>query len=378
MTTIPPPFANPRRFFPLLWRPALVVGVLCVLYLVSIYYRYPHDDSRWFEFIRPTPAGSAGYDGQFTYCIALDPSFARPCLDVPAYRYQRILHALLARYLGLMDAIRIIQAMLAINLVMLVAGTFALEALLSAERVNRWYALTYGLFGGIFFAVRVNTTEPLAYGLVLLAILAGARNRWWLNALLLGLATFAKETALIVVGGYLLHFLLTRRWRDLWRLAAFTIGAFAIWQVVLYQWFGTFGVGSGGAMATPFEIIPFRGILRIWTEGGPMAFVQFGVLLLPFAVLPTVWGLWKGAQELRRHWRTGEEGGRLHPYVSLLFTSAAIMLAVPFSTYREPLGITRFMPGLVVALLLYAALRKQRRALLYSTMWIFWGLLLWG
>jgi hypothetical protein len=364
--------------FRLLWRPALVVGVLCVFYLVSIYYRYPHDDSRWFEFIRPTPAGSAGYDGQFTYCIALDPSFASPCLDVPAYRYQRILHAMLARYLGLMDATRIIQAMLAINIVMLVVGTWALETLLSAERVNRWYALTYGLFGGVFFAVRVNTTEPLAYGLVLIAILAGARNRWWLHALLLLLATFAKETALIVVGGYLLHFLLTRRWRDLLRLAALTVGAFAIWQVVLYQWFGAFGVGSGGAMATPFEIIPFRGILRIWTEGGALAFVQFGVLLLPFAVLPTLWALWQCAQELQRHWRRGKEGGGLHPYVWLLFTNAAIMPAVPFSTYREPLGITRFMPGLVIALLLYAGLRKERRALLYSTVWMFWGLLLMG
>ncbi|MEO0562413.1 MAG: hypothetical protein AAF125_09875, partial [Chloroflexota bacterium] len=32
-----------------------------------------------------------GYDGQFTYFIARDPAGAAPLIDVPAYRYQRIL-----------------------------------------------------------------------------------------------------------------------------------------------------------------------------------------------------------------------------------------------------------------------------------------------
>jgi hypothetical protein len=48
---------------------------------------------------------------------------------------------------------------------------------------------------------------------------------------------------------------------------------------------------------------------------------------------------------------------------------------VPFSTYVEPLGIVRFLPGLVIGVLLYAALRKRRRALVYSTIWIAFGLL---
>lgn len=353
-----------------LWRPAALVGVLCALYLGALYGRYERKDGPWFEFVRPTIAGEAGYDGQFTYCIALDPTFAAPCLDVPAYRYQRILHPILARLVGLADPIRIIQAMLLINLVMLVVGTWALESLLSAERVSRWYALSYGLFGGVFFAVRVNTAEPLAYGLVLLAILAWARGHGWLHAALLGLSAFAKETTLIVAAGYLLAFATEGRWRAALRLTALTVLPFVIWQVVLRSWFGAFGVGSGGALATPFEVIPFMGIVRIWTEGGAGAFVRFGLLLLPFAVLPTTWALWACWQEVRRR--------RWHPYLWLLLTNAAIMLFVPFSTYREPLGITRFMPGLVIAVLLFAALRKLRRPLLYSTLWVFWGVLLLG
>lgn len=47
--------------------------------------------------------GTEGYDGQFVYYIAqnLDPLEVQAKLDVPAYRYQRILLPILARFLSL-------------------------------------------------------------------------------------------------------------------------------------------------------------------------------------------------------------------------------------------------------------------------------------
>jgi len=52
---------------------------------------------------------------------------------------------------------------------------------------------------------------------------------------------------------------------------------------------------------------------------------------------------------------------------------------VPFSTYREWLGILRFTVGLQIALVLYAAERRQRRVLLYSTLWAFTTVIVvWG
>src|SRR3990172_591415 len=47
--------------------------------------------------------GSEGYDGQFIYYIAInpDPQQVAQYLDVPAYRYQRILLPLLARAFSL-------------------------------------------------------------------------------------------------------------------------------------------------------------------------------------------------------------------------------------------------------------------------------------
>src|SRR5664279_5428507 len=96
-------------------RPWIVAVLLCVGYLGFVFLNYYglHFDTQSprvagiplnlgllpmrysgqaLEFIWPTSAGAAGYDGQFTYDIAANPLHAAPKLDVPAYRYQRILH----------------------------------------------------------------------------------------------------------------------------------------------------------------------------------------------------------------------------------------------------------------------------------------------
>lgn len=347
-------------------RPWLLTLGLCLLYLTVIIFHYHNGP---LEFVHPILTGNAGYDGQFTFCIALDPLNGVHCMDgdVPAYRYQRILHVLLSDILGLGRATLIPWAMLAINVAMLAVGTAALEQLLIAEGINRWYALTYGLFGGVFIAVRYDTTEPLAYGLVLLAIWAGRRDHLTWQALLLMLAAFAKETTLFFTAGYLIYFVVERRWRDILRLSLIAVLPFVIWQIVLRLWLGQFGIGSGGAMATPFELFPFNGIWRI-TERGFLYFLLRGLYLLPYAVWPTLWAFWRGGRDIiQRRW---------HPYVFLLVANAAIMPLVPFSTYREPVGIARFMVGLVISVVLYAALRKDRRVLRNSTIWIFFGLLL--
>ena len=76
----------------------MVVVALCVVYLAILALHY---QTGLREFIWPTLTGKAGYDGQFNYAIAADPLHASPALDVPAYRYQRILYPLLVRALAL-------------------------------------------------------------------------------------------------------------------------------------------------------------------------------------------------------------------------------------------------------------------------------------
>jgi hypothetical protein len=305
--------------------------------------------------------GTEGYDGQFVYYIARDPADAARFLDVPAYRFQRILLPALGRLLALGQVDVLPWVLLAVNLAALAGGTWALEQLLAQHSASKWYALGYGLALGTLGAVRLTLPEPLAYGLALGGLLLMTRGRWLWAALLFALAALAKETTLILAAAVGLYLLSNRRWREAVVFGIVALLPFAAWQVILAQRLGAAGVGAGGAMATSFEPIPFAGVVRILTEGGATVFLVLGAILLPFVLLPTLWGLWAAMGRLRR--------GDVSLNVWLLLVNAAVMLFIPFSTYREPLGILRFIVGLQIAVILFAAQRRERRALRYSTLW---------
>ncbi|GAB4508904.1 MAG: hypothetical protein OHK0046_02760 [Anaerolineae bacterium] len=346
----------------------MLVTVLCLLYCLAVIAVNGGDPlalvtigTQFSEGIPEEAGGTEGYDGQFVYYIARDPSTAAPYIDVPAYRFQRILLPLAGGLLSFGQEALLPWVLLAVNLAALAGGTALLEHLLVQQGVSRWYALGYALSLGVFGTVRLSLPEVLAYGLVLGGIVLARREQWMWSALVFALAALAKETTLLFVAGYGLYLLIQQRWR-LAVLFGLVAGLpFVVWQFVLYVRLGAFGVGSGGAMATGFEIIPLAGVLRILFEGGPVVFVIFLLLLGPFVLVPTYWALRESWLMLRAE--------RLSAYVLLMAVNAAIMLFVPFSTYREPLGILRFIVGLQIAVILYAAEKPSRRALLNSTIW---------
>jgi len=87
------------------------------------------------------------------------------------------------------------------------------------------------------------------------------------------------------------------------------------------------------------------------------------VLFLGWAVIiPTVWALWHTLAAL---W-----GGRISLFGCLLLANAVVIPFVPFSTFREYLAILRFIPGLVLLVILYSAEQNQHRPLRYSTFWL--------
>src|SRR3990170_3622248 len=114
-------------------RPWQIAGAVGLLYIGLTLARYG-GDPRAFAVSCPDPqrisTGRCGYDGQFTYTIATDPAGGVPFMDVPAYRYQRILYPMLARVIGLGQADSIAWALILVNLIALMAGTAILEALL--------------------------------------------------------------------------------------------------------------------------------------------------------------------------------------------------------------------------------------------------------
>ena len=178
---------------------------------------------------------------------------------------------------------------------------------------------------------------------------------------LLALAALAKETSLVAVAGLLFYLALEHRWREAVGLGLAVGLPFAAWQGVLWVWLGTPGVGAGGAMATPFEWLPFAGLLRVATVSWP----AFWLLLAvegPLFVLPIVWALIASVRDLLRGWH--------HPWGAVLLAQAAVLPFLPFSTWREPLAMARLATGLVAATLLYGALRRSRRVLVFSLAWV--------
>jgi len=114
-------------------------------------------------------------------------------------------------------------------------------------------------------------------------------------------------------------------------------------------------------MATPFEPIPFMGLWRIG-QVKPEALLLFLVIFGPTVLFPILWALVISVRDLaRRRW----EGETL-----ALLLNAGALLFLPFSTFREPLGLVRAATGLVLAVLLYAVRNRLRRPLNYSLFWI--------
>lgn len=351
-------------------RPWMVVLLVGLAYIALTLARYGGDPLMFAlvgtRYGQGDPQGTEGYDGQFAYFIARDPLNGWRRCDVPAYRYQRILYPLLAWGLALGRSALVPWTLMLVNLVALVGGTYATERLLAARDRSRWYALAYGLYGGLVAGLRLDLTEPLAYGLTQAGFWlwqkdnAGNRGAVW-GFVVLALAVFAKETALVAVAGLGVYLALERRWR-----AALTLGLvvgvpFAVWQGALWAWLGRPGIGSGGAMATPFEKVPFAGLLRTAAVSWPI-FWQLLAIEGPLFVAPTVWALVASGRDLLR--------GRRHPWVTVLLAQAAVMPFLPFSTWREPLAMARLATGLVAATLLYGTLRRSRRVLTYSLIWL--------
>lgn len=315
------------------------------------------------RFSQGQPTGTEGYDGQFVLYMALEPRPAAVAekLDVPAYRYQRFLLPLLGRALALGRPALIPWALIIINLAAHFAGTWAICQLLAAR--GRWvgFGLLYGLWAGAFAGVGTFLHEPLAFGLVAVASYCKDRRRegWALG--LLALALFAKETTALFVAGFALADMLGTRQRKHWLGYGGIVLAFALWQAWLWSTFGAPGIGSGGAGATAFEVVPLMGLIRV-AFVDLRVFLVYALLFGPGIVLPSLWGLGRAAAAL---WR--QQGNQAAWSLGL---NAALILFLPFSTFREPFGLVRVATGLVLALLFFLIDREQRRPLVYAWIWL--------
>jgi hypothetical protein len=240
-----------------------------------------------------------GYDGQFSYYMALDFSHARYYMDFPAYRYSRVLYPVVARAAALGDRKLVPGAMIAINWLALGVCTLALAAWLRRRLCSPWLALPVGLYPGLLLGVQRDLTEPLAYALVAVGVYLfdyGGRHRLVWAATVFGLAGLARQTTIVfplcLVGVILLSGDRTRPIGERLRsnlarasgFAALSILPYVAYAGYLYLWLGSLAKGA------LLEWVPFAGLVasRDWElkrQGVVIAFVVLPALIFSAATL---------------------------------------------------------------------------------------------
>ena len=307
------------------------------------------------------PDGTMGYDGQFSYQIAVSPIDSVSKLDVPAYRLQRILYPTLARIAAMGNRQLIPWALVAINLAALAFGVRATEAILTLYGQSCWWALAYGLNVAMFMSVRLDLTEPTAYLFVQLGALAWAKHRHRTSALAFCFASLAKEVTLLIALGYLLAKLRADGPRAAlkWGLVAFL--PFVLLQGILAMWLGSIGIASGGAMSTPFEVVPLHAWWAVAGYDIPK-FLTLSILVVPLILIPAAAGILVSCRALAK--------GFVQPSALSLVVQSIAFLFLPASNLLDPLAASRFSIGLIAAFLTFGAARNHRRVLAYTQLWL--------
>ena len=307
------------------------------------------------------PNGTIGYDGQFAYQIALAPLNAAPYLDIPPYRYQRILYPFVAGLVGFRQPSLVPWMLIGLNIIALTIGTYVMGGILAQNRLSRWYALTVGIFAGQLVSLRLDVNEPFALMFALLAVYVFENKRYRLGAVFLALSILSKETSIAFVGGYLLYYFIKREWRTLIETALISLGPFIILQLAIWNAFGQVGLRSGGQGATSFSLIPFGGMLAFGFD----SFEKFVVVLLilgPLVLIPCIALI----IYLLRYFLERN----ISAMAIVLALHIIIMVTLPFSTYVDLPGVLRLTSGLVVSTVAFGAVSQSRKLLNYSTLWI--------
>ncbi|MFL5652753.1 MAG: AZOBR_p60025 family cell surface glycopolymer formation protein [Ktedonobacteraceae bacterium] len=328
-----------------LLRPALVVACIYVLFIGLDSLIHGHNALYYVHlgprFTRHDPRAAPGYDGQFYYRLALDPLHATPFLDHPAYRYQRLVYPIIVAVLSLGQANVIPYMLLVVNFIAIVLGTELLARLLITHHLSPWFSLAFGLYFGQATAFLFDTTEPLTYLFICLGLFLLARQRPTVAALCMGLAVLSRETAVLFPLGYLVLYLLQKRWQDVLRLFLLSIAPTIAWYMVIALLFKT----SGLSAAPAFERIPFQGLFVFFNDA------RFRPLIILMLIPTLLSWLLLAKQVVHGHWRSTS-------WLIWLFNLVLVSWMSRLS-YVELVSAGRLSTGLVLAMLFYGWSRRN-------------------
>ncbi len=142
-----------------------------------------------------------GYDGRYSFLIAVDPFNHRgmaALFDRPAYRYRRILYSFLAGGGGLFNGPTALAGLVILSALGIGLATAAVAGLSLRLGVGRWVVAGVLANPGVWLTVLLLTPDALALGLALSGLLLWWDRRYTWAVVILALAALTKEHYLIV------------------------------------------------------------------------------------------------------------------------------------------------------------------------------------
>ncbi len=286
--------------------------------------------------------GSRGYDGQFFLYIARDPLLLRESwrqIDIPAYRYGRILYPLLAGMLALGTLTLLPYTLVLVNLLAVLLGTHFAIRLLRAVGLSPWYAAGYGLLSGFFLCILRDLAGPVAMA----GLIGGGyyyfRGRYLPAAVYFAAGILARE---VVLAGPVILVLGDLLFRKAGKSSTVVLAAplpYLVWSVYLAARLGSFPwQGGRGNFGIPLEALFDYGGRLLSLEGrwsGKLFFLLF--------LLLAVWSLFLAFREMIR--RPGGLSGLFLFYSLLPFLATGSIWSEPWSYGRV------FLPAAVLLLM---------------------------
>ena len=238
-------------------------------------------------------SGEVGADGQQFLSIAFDPFLRNPdtikALDVPVYRYRRILYPLLGYILSFGRVLLIPYLMVVINCVSIIIIILFSRAYLILVGAKPWQSLLVFCIPGVWLILSFSTAGLVSSAFFISSLYYYRTKKFVLAAILIAFACFTRETMLIVALSFFSANIYQQKWI---RSLLFIVSLISWYFWNLYLSFQPKLQGGIDVVKSNFGY-PFQGILAKFNSLFPLQFsakalyelYSFTILCLVFLVL---------------------------------------------------------------------------------------------
>ena len=235
-------------------RPSTVVAAFSGIALLLLLATHAWDPeffaTRGPQWTRHYPAmQKSASDGIIFHALASRPAEAVERLA--AYRVNRILYPMLAWLLALGQPGLAAWTLVLVNWAAITLGTELMHRLIERRGGSSWWALGYGAWVGLGLALLHDTAEPATYLAALLGVWLLDRERPVLASAAFLAALLGRETALLLVGPYLVAAGRGRRGIGRWLPVAVVLGLWLGWLASTALWIGR-SQPAPGVLGLPF------------------------------------------------------------------------------------------------------------------------------